>query len=50
MIQHNGDIEKCQRASTYDRHPFIEWVFRDPIPSGKQHATDLHIIFSMVMR
>uniref|UniRef100_A0A8C0GRV5 Sulfotransferase n=1 Tax=Chelonoidis abingdonii TaxID=106734 RepID=A0A8C0GRV5_CHEAB len=24
MIQHDGDIEKCKRATTYLRHPFIE--------------------------
>ncbi|NXD12911.1 ST1C1 Sulfotransferase, partial [Nothocercus nigrocapillus] len=25
MIQNNGDIQKCRRASTYKRHPFLEW-------------------------
>lgn len=25
MIQQNGDVEKCRRASTYKRHPFLEW-------------------------
>uniref|UniRef100_A0A674I3N7 Sulfotransferase n=1 Tax=Terrapene triunguis TaxID=2587831 RepID=A0A674I3N7_9SAUR len=26
MIQHDGDTEKCKRATTYLRHPFIEWI------------------------
>uniref|UniRef100_A0A8C8S4K6 Sulfotransferase n=1 Tax=Pelusios castaneus TaxID=367368 RepID=A0A8C8S4K6_9SAUR len=26
MIQHDGDIEKYKRATTYLQHPFIEWV------------------------
>uniref|UniRef100_A0A8C3SXV5 Sulfotransferase n=1 Tax=Chelydra serpentina TaxID=8475 RepID=A0A8C3SXV5_CHESE len=30
MIQHDGDIEKCKRATTYLRHPFIEWVLPGP--------------------
>ncbi|XP_062431208.1 sulfotransferase 1C4 [Rhea pennata] len=25
MIQNNGDMQKCRRASTYKRHPFLEW-------------------------
>ncbi|NXL32717.1 ST1C1 Sulfotransferase, partial [Glaucidium brasilianum] len=25
MIQQNGDVEKCRRATTYRRHPFLEW-------------------------
>ncbi|KFR04932.1 Sulfotransferase 1C1, partial [Opisthocomus hoazin] len=25
MIQQNGDVEKCRRATTYKRHPFLEW-------------------------
>lgn len=34
MIQQNGDIEKCRRASTYRRHPFLEWYMPDPSPNG----------------
>ncbi|XP_034275698.1 sulfotransferase 1C2-like isoform X1 [Pantherophis guttatus] len=26
MIQQEGDLEKCQRASVHHRHPFIEWA------------------------
>ncbi|TFK09347.1 tryptophan 5-hydroxylase 1 [Platysternon megacephalum] len=33
MIQHDGDIEKCKRATTYLRHPFIEWVLPGPFSS-----------------
>ncbi|KAF1647344.1 Sulfotransferase 1C1, partial [Eudyptes chrysocome] len=25
MIQQNGDVEKCRHATTYRRHPFLEW-------------------------
>lgn len=35
MIQCDGDIEKCKRASTFDRHPFIESVRPKPWPSGE---------------
>lgn len=38
MIQHDGDTEKCRRASTYERQPFIEWVLHESLPSGKQRA------------
>ncbi|XP_035414002.1 sulfotransferase 1C4 [Cygnus atratus] len=34
MIQQNGDIEKCRRASTYRRHPFLEWYMPEPSPNG----------------
>lgn len=34
MIQNDGDVQKCQRASTYDRHPFIEWI-----PPPPYHAS-----------
>ncbi|NXE76746.1 ST1C1 Sulfotransferase, partial [Cochlearius cochlearius] len=30
MIQQNGDVEKCRRASTYRRHPFLEWSVQEP--------------------
>ncbi|KFO73954.1 Sulfotransferase 1C1 [Cuculus canorus] len=29
MIQQNGDVEKCRRASTYRRHPFLEWFIQE---------------------
>lgn len=35
MIQNDGDIQKCQRANTYDRQPFIEWILPPPLTSGK---------------
>ncbi|CAI5772013.1 Sulfotransferase 1C1 [Podarcis lilfordi] len=38
MIQCDGDIEKCQRASTYDRQPFIEWVLHKNLPTGLDKA------------
>uniref|UniRef100_A0A8C0P980 Sulfotransferase n=1 Tax=Canis lupus familiaris TaxID=9615 RepID=A0A8C0P980_CANLF len=37
MIEHNGDVEKCQRAIIQHRHPFIEWA-RPPQPSGVEKA------------
>ncbi|NWR71360.1 ST1C1 Sulfotransferase, partial [Centropus unirufus] len=30
MIQQNGDVEKCRRATTYRRHPFLEWYMPEP--------------------
>lgn len=35
MIQNDGDVQKCQRANTYDRHPFIEWTLPPPLNSGE---------------
>lgn len=29
MIQQNGDVEKCRRATTYRRHPFLEWSIQE---------------------
>ncbi|XP_074048765.1 sulfotransferase 1C3 isoform X1 [Macrotis lagotis] len=26
MIQNDGNVEKCQRANTFDRHPFIDHI------------------------
>ncbi|XP_070335112.1 sulfotransferase 1C1 isoform X1 [Odocoileus virginianus] len=34
MIQNDGDLQKCQRANTFDRHPFIEWALPPPLSSG----------------
>ncbi|XP_058540583.1 sulfotransferase 1C1-like [Neofelis nebulosa] len=34
MIQNDGDVQKCQRANTFDRHPFIEWTLPPPFNSG----------------
>nr|XP_020835166.1 sulfotransferase 1C1 [Phascolarctos cinereus] len=34
MIQNDGDIKKCQRANTFDRHPFLEWTLPPPLNSG----------------
>lgn len=39
MIQNDGDLEKCKRASTFERHPFIEWVFHEQMPTGKKPRT-----------
>ncbi|NXL53934.1 ST1C1 Sulfotransferase, partial [Podilymbus podiceps] len=33
MIQQNGDVEKCRRATTYRRHPFLEWSIQES-PAG----------------
>ncbi|NWX10299.1 ST1C1 Sulfotransferase, partial [Caloenas nicobarica] len=30
MIQQNGDVEKCRRATIYRRHPFLEWYIPEP--------------------
>ncbi|XP_006031945.1 sulfotransferase 1C1-like isoform X2 [Alligator sinensis] len=41
MIQQDADLEKCKRATTYKRHPFIEWSLPEsfgPIPSGLELA------------
>ncbi|XP_033003555.1 sulfotransferase 1C4 [Lacerta agilis] len=38
MIQCDGDIEKCKRASTYERQPFIEWVLHKTLPTGLDKA------------
>ncbi|XP_044522999.1 sulfotransferase 1C1-like [Gracilinanus agilis] len=34
MIQNDGNVEKCQRANTFDRQPFIEWIMPPPFHSG----------------
>ncbi|OWK10629.1 hypothetical protein Celaphus_00005568 [Cervus elaphus hippelaphus] len=55
MIQNDGDLQKCQRANTFDRHPFIEWALPPPLSSvlwgswydhvkGWWHAKDQHRI------
>ncbi|NXL92651.1 ST1C1 Sulfotransferase, partial [Alectura lathami] len=36
MIQQNGDIEKCRRATTYKRHPFLEWYM--PVPPTHRYS------------
>ncbi|NXG49777.1 ST1C1 Sulfotransferase, partial [Psilopogon haemacephalus] len=44
MIQQNGDVEKCRRATTYRRHPFLEWVTPEPPPlhySGLELAEEM---------
>ncbi|CAI9575340.1 unnamed protein product [Staurois parvus] len=41
MIFMDGDAERCRRASTYDRHPFIEVVAPKPVPSGLQLAKSM---------
>uniref|UniRef100_A0A4X2JTD0 Sulfotransferase n=1 Tax=Vombatus ursinus TaxID=29139 RepID=A0A4X2JTD0_VOMUR len=33
MIQNDGNIEKCKRAPTHLRFPFIEWII-PPMDSG----------------
>uniref|UniRef100_A0ABM5FZ08 Sulfotransferase n=1 Tax=Pogona vitticeps TaxID=103695 RepID=A0ABM5FZ08_9SAUR len=38
MIQCDGDIEKCKRASIPDRQPFIEMVTRKTLPTGLEKA------------
>ncbi|KAJ6667465.1 hypothetical protein lerEdw1_016586 [Lerista edwardsae] len=38
MIQNDGDLEKCKRASTFERHPFIEWVLHEHMPTGVEQA------------
>uniref|UniRef100_A0A8C5KXN8 Sulfotransferase n=1 Tax=Jaculus jaculus TaxID=51337 RepID=A0A8C5KXN8_JACJA len=41
MIQHDGDVQKCQRANTFDRHPFIEWTLPPPLNSGLDLANKM---------
>ncbi|XP_063285664.1 sulfotransferase 1C1-like [Pelobates fuscus] len=41
MICEDGDIMKCRRAPTYDRHPFLEVVAPEPVPSGLQLAEQM---------
>ncbi|XP_069508197.1 sulfotransferase 1C2-like [Ambystoma mexicanum] len=38
MIQQNGDVDKCKRAPTYVRNPFIEIAPPKPLPSGVEEA------------
>ncbi|KAK2493940.1 hypothetical protein MC885_009317 [Smutsia gigantea] len=38
MIQNDGDVQKCQRANTFERHPFIEWTLPPPFTSGLELA------------
>nr|XP_056717692.1 sulfotransferase 1C1-like [Euleptes europaea] len=38
MIQHDGDTEKCKRASTSERQPFIEWVLHETLTPGWEKA------------
>nr|XP_010990179.2 sulfotransferase 1C2 isoform X1 [Camelus dromedarius]XP_031296872.1 sulfotransferase 1C2 isoform X1 [Camelus dromedarius] len=40
MIEQNGDVEKCQRATIQHRHPFLEWA-RPPQPSGVEQAREM---------
>uniref|UniRef100_A0A4W2ECF7 Sulfotransferase n=1 Tax=Bos indicus x Bos taurus TaxID=30522 RepID=A0A4W2ECF7_BOBOX len=37
LIEHSGDVDKCQRAAIQHRHPFLEWA-RPPQPSGVEKA------------
>uniref|UniRef100_A0A8C5PV37 Sulfotransferase n=1 Tax=Leptobrachium leishanense TaxID=445787 RepID=A0A8C5PV37_9ANUR len=41
MVCEDGDVEKCRRAPTYDRHPFLEVVAPKPVPSGLQLAEQM---------
>ncbi|EHB18798.1 Sulfotransferase 1C1 [Heterocephalus glaber] len=41
MIQNNGDLLMCQRANTFDRHPFIEWTLPPPLNSGLDLANEM---------
>ncbi|XP_073504843.1 sulfotransferase 1C1-like isoform X1 [Phyllobates terribilis] len=41
MICQEGDVEKCHRAPTYDKHPFLEAVAPKPVPSGLQLAENM---------
>ncbi|XP_059263851.1 sulfotransferase 1C1 [Mustela nigripes] len=41
MIQNDGDVQKCQRANTFDRHPFIEWTLPPPLNSGLDLASKM---------
>ncbi|EPY87066.1 sulfotransferase 1C1-like protein [Camelus ferus] len=41
MIQNDGDSQKCQRASTFNRQPFIEWALPPLIKSGLDLANKM---------
>ncbi|KAM5126735.1 sulfotransferase 1C1-like [Callospermophilus lateralis] len=41
MIQNDGDVQKCQRANTFDRHPFLEWSLPPPLNSGLDLANKM---------
>ncbi|KAM9305383.1 uncharacterized protein PAF06_013931 [Gastrophryne carolinensis] len=41
MIFMDGDAERCRRAPTYDKHPFLEAVAPKPVPSGLQIAENM---------
>nr|XP_009911124.1 PREDICTED: sulfotransferase 1C1-like isoform X3 [Haliaeetus albicilla] len=46
MIQQNGDVEKCRRATTYRRHPFLDLVKNKPHLIMK-HPTGLELAEAM---
>ncbi|XP_001372433.1 sulfotransferase 1C1-like [Monodelphis domestica] len=41
MIQNDGNVKKCQRANTFDRQPFIEWIMPPPFISGFDLAINM---------
>ncbi|XP_056389281.1 sulfotransferase 1C1-like isoform X1 [Hyla sarda] len=41
MICLEGNTERCRRAPTYDKHPFLEAVAPKPVPSGLQLAENM---------
>ncbi|XP_068099950.1 sulfotransferase 1C2-like [Hyperolius riggenbachi] len=41
MIYMDGNADRCRRAPTYDRHPFLEAVAPKPVPSGLQLAESM---------
>ncbi|KAM9212109.1 sulfotransferase 1C1-like [Dugong dugon] len=41
MIQNDGDVQKCQQANTFDRHPFIEWTLPPPLNSVWNWANEM---------
>ncbi|XP_028914037.1 sulfotransferase 1C4-like [Ornithorhynchus anatinus] len=40
MIQQEGDVDKCRRAPTHQRNPFIEWIIPQ-FPSGVELALEM---------
>ncbi|XP_064425657.1 sulfotransferase 1B1-like isoform X2 [Latimeria chalumnae] len=41
MINHRGDVEKCKRAPTHIRTPFLEFAAPKPLPAGTEQLSQM---------